>query len=395
MIIPIGTDNPLRRRPTMNYVLIAINFIIFIYTYQPHDIAPGVTEPLREAAGTYKLFPQEPQIYQFVTYAFLHANWMHLIGNMLFLYIFGNNVNDKLGNLGYLLLYLGGGVCSGLGHALFHNSAVLGASGAVAAVTGAYMVLFPKTYVHVLYWLFFIGTTEIPALYFILFKLILWDNIFPVMVKIPGNIAYGAHLAGYAFGIGIPLVMLVTKLLPHSHYDLWALIERRQRRQQYRKVVNQGYDPFGPSENVRRKVDSKVTESVPLDARTERVRQLRTEISSAANSSNLDQAVDKYLQLMEIDNQQALPQQQQLDIANKLMHNNQHEAAAAAYEVFLQHYHKTYPFIEQIELMVGLIYSRYLEQEDLAKKHLRSALDKLSDPGQKKMCQDELDRLEG
>ena len=95
------------------------------------------------------LDPRMPQLYQFVSYAFLHGGWMHLIGNMLFLYIFGNNVNDKLGNVGYFLLYLGGAIFSGLGHALFSNSPVLGASGAVAAVTGAYMVLFPKTYVHV------------------------------------------------------------------------------------------------------------------------------------------------------------------------------------------------------------------------------------------------------
>jgi len=102
---------------------------------------------------------------------------MHVIGNMFFLYLFGNNVNDKLGNIGYLCLYLGGSVFAGIGHAMLHSNPVLGASGAVAAVTGAYLVLFPRTLITVIYWFFFIGTMELPALYFIVFKLIVWDTM--------------------------------------------------------------------------------------------------------------------------------------------------------------------------------------------------------------------------
>jgi len=380
MIIPIGTDNPLRNKPMVNYVLIVLNFAIFLYTYQPHTIrTPQGQEhsfSLRQEAQSFKLYPkplfepipQQPRLYQYITYAFLHAGWMHIIGNMLFLYIFGNNVNDKLGNLGYLLLYLGGGVFSGLGHAMFNNMPVLGASGAVAAVTGAYMVLFPKTNIHVLYVIFFIGSLHVPALYFIMFKLIIFDNVLEPRISGGGGIAYGAHLAGYIFGVGIPLMMLALHWLPHSHYDLWALIDRWRRRRGYQKLTRNGYDAFGSGvgsgRNARKRVDAKVTDIPEISPQQKKIINLRAEISQTVNTSNLTEAAEKYLQLMEIDRQQVLPQQQQLDIANKLMQTEKYEAAATAYESFLAHYRNGYPFIEQIELMLGLIYSRYLNQKE-------------------------------
>ena len=392
MLIPIGTDNPLRRRPLMNYLLIAANVMIFLLTYHPQTSRHGeIVSILAQWAQTYKLFPADPALYQFITYAFLHASWGHIIGNMLFLYIFGANVNDKLGNLGYLLLYLGGAVFSGLGHTFTSSAPVLGASGAVATVTGAYMVLFPKTYIHVLYVIFFIGSTEIPAIYFILLKLIVWDNILGPNLGASGNIAYTAHLAGYAFGIAIPLALLALKMLPHSHFDLWALLKRSHRRQQFRSSVNAGYEPFGPAAKLRKKVDATVTDDPP-DEQSRNIAALRTEIAEAIYATDLDTAAGKYLTLIELDHQQVLPQQQQLDIANKLMQTNRHAQAAAAYEVFINRYQR-YPFLAQSQLMLGLIYSRYLNQKDLARKHLTDALEKLSDPGQKQMCQDELAQL--
>ena len=82
------------------------------------------------------LNPQDPHLWQYLTYPFLHENWLHILGNMLFLYIFGNNINDRMGHLGYLAFYLAGGIVAGMGHAAFDQSPVIGASGAVAAVTG-------------------------------------------------------------------------------------------------------------------------------------------------------------------------------------------------------------------------------------------------------------------
>ncbi|MBN1766825.1 MAG: rhomboid family intramembrane serine protease [Sedimentisphaerales bacterium] len=395
-MIPIGTDNELRGTPLVNYSLIILNVVIYLLTHAPMDPMDSAVsfDTLREPARILKLDPEEPLIFQFVTCTFLHANLLHIIGNMFFLYVFGNNVNDKLGNLGYLLLYLGGGVFSSLGHALFNSSPVIGASGAVAAITGAYMVLFPQTRIHVLYFFIFIGTFDVPAMYFILFKLIVYDNvIFPSMSPGVSNVAHGAHMAGYLFGIGIPLILLALKILPHSHFDLWALIDRWHRRKQYRSMVNKGYNAFGPDQVITKKVDVKVKNSALTDTQEEHIIELRAEISQAITNANLDEAVNKYLELITIRRQEVLPQQQQLDVANKLMQMGRHEEAALAYHTFLTHYERLYPFTEQIHLMLGLIYSRYLNQRQYALKHLKEAIEKLTDPGQKNMCQAELDHL--
>ena len=392
MFLPIGTDNPLHRRPMANYALIVVNAAIFV----PMALAAqgGVAgDWVQRFYDALILNPARPQLYQFVTYAFMHAGWGHILGNMFFLYIFGNNVNDKLGNLGYLTLYFAAAIFSGMGHAWISPNPILGASGAVATVTGAYMVLFPKTYVHVLYFFFFIGTTDIPALYFILFKLVIYDNI--IVPKLPGgmsNVSHGAHIAGYIFGIVVPLVMLALKLLPHSPYDLWALLRRWRRRSQYRSMVDRGFDPFAGKVPQDTSVRAAAVESQSAPEPSSPIAKLRHEIAEAANASDLAGASQAYLRLLELDSAQVMPQQQQLDIANKLMQSGRHADAARAYELFLERYRR-YPFLEQVQLMLGLICSRYLDRKELARQHLEAALSNLRDPGQQQMCRDELNRL--
>ena len=198
MLLPIRTSIKPRRTPYANYALIAVNVAIFLLSFFPVESLGGEREYIRHWANQFVLDPRPGHLFlwQFVSYAFLHAGFMHIIGNMFFLFLFGNNVNDKLGHIGYLSFYLAGAVFSGIGHTLLSSSSVLGASGAVAAVTGAYLVLFPQTLITVIYWFFFIGTMELPAMYFIAFKLIIWDNIFEASIAPPVAVAYGAHLAG-------------------------------------------------------------------------------------------------------------------------------------------------------------------------------------------------------
>jgi len=376
--------------------LIIANVIAFFLTYGPHrEIWGGqfVTVPLHQWAKQFMLTPAQPRLWQFASYAFLHGGLMHIIGNMFFLYLFGNNVNDKIGHLGYLCFYLIGAIFSGVGHAVIHSSShipTLGASGAVAAVTGAYLVLFPQTLITVLYWFFFIGTIEVPALYFIAFKLILLDNI---IARFPGNIAYDAHLAGYAFGFAATLALLVTGLLSGSNFDLWAMIKRWNRRRQYRDAVSSGYDPF-TGQTRRKPIKARETKKTTAQKQQEqKIKELRNDISNRIAERNLQPAAEGYLELMRLDSNQILPRQHLLDVANQLASDNKPSEAAQAYEQFLTHY-SNYEYVEQVELMLGLLYSRYLAQRELAVKHLQAAAEKLSDPGQLKMCQDELARLQ-
>jgi len=393
MLLPIRTSIRPWRTPYANYALIIINVIIFLLTYGPHRcIVAGQLQivPVHHWAEQFMLTPLHLSLRQFVTYAFLHGGYMHVIGNMFFLYLFGNNVNDKLGHIGYLCFYLAGGLFAGVGHTILHADPVLGASGAVAAVTGAYLVLFPRTLITVIYWFFFIGTIEVPALYFIALKLILIDNI---IARFPGSIAYDAHLAGYAFGTAAVLAMLATGLISSSHFDLLAMLKRWNRRRRYRDVVSSGYDPFTGRTMTKQIKVKEIKKTAAQQKLEEKTKQLRNEIASRIAQRNLAAATEAYLELIELDSDQILPRQYLLDIANQLASENKHAKSAQAYEKFLTHYSK-YEYVEQVQLMLGILYSRYLHQTELAIKHLTAAAEKLTDPGQLKMCNDELDKLQ-
>ena len=378
----------------MNYFLITVNVIIFLVTYSPHyEYHPAygkILEPLREWATAFELYPKPPllQLWQFVTYAFLHGGIMHIVGNMFFLYLFGNNVNDKLGNVGYLSFYLGGAVFSGIGYTLISSNPILGASGAVAAITGAYLVLFPNTLVTVIYWFFFIGTVEIRALWFILLKLIFWDN---VLAADPSHgIAYNAHLAGYAFGIITILILLAMGLIESNFNDLWSMLRQWNRRRQFRDAVSGGYDPYQAS-TARKAVSVKQTDQT--DPQEQEIMALRGQISDAMNNHNASRAASMYLDLLDHNSSQVLPRQLQLDVANQLMAEGKWPQSAEAYHKFLSRY-SNYEFAEQVHLMLGLLYSRYLDKPEQALEYLNKAKDNLRDAGQKKMCQQEIQRLE-
>jgi len=389
MLLPIQTNIRPWRTPYANYALIVANTVVFLLTYWRHfDVSTGSAAILRPWAEQFMLIPVRPFLWQFVTYAFLHGSFVHIFGNMFFLYLFGNNVNDKLGHIGYLCFYLAGVVFSGIGHTLMSNSPVLGASGAVSAITGAYLVLFPQTLITVVYWFIFIGTMEVSALYFIVFKMIFIDN---VIARYTPNVAYDAHLAGYAFGIVAVLLMLITGLVSSNGVDLWSMTKQWNRRRQYRDVASTEYAPF----TGRKTKWVNVTEVKKTSAQKqadEKIEQLRNDISSRINQRNLSAATESYLELMKLDSKQILPRQYLLDIANHLASENKSAESAQAYEQLLAHY-QNYEYIEQVELMLGILYSRYLNKPKLAVKYLEAAVKKLSDSGQLKMCKDELARL--
>ncbi len=389
MILPIRTNISPRHTPYANYALIIANVIVYLLQFgiDPHT----GTLQFRQWVGHFMLDGDgRPFLWQFVSYAFLHADWMHILSNMFFLYLFGNNVNDKLGSIGYVCFYLSGAIFSGVGHMLTGGGDVIGASGAVAAVTGAYLVLFPQTRITVLYWFFFIGTIQIPALYLILLKMILFDNI---IARGSTLIAYEAHLAGYTTGVLAMIAMLATGLISGNSFDLWSMIKRWDRRRRYRDVVSSGYDPYTGRTRAKRIKVKEVIMSAAEKERQERANQLRREITERLGQRNLPAAAEVYLELMAHDSKQLLPRQQLLDIANQLAGDSKHAESARAYEQFLAHY-SSYEHTEQVELMLGIMYSRYLDKPEPAVKHLEAAVKRLTDPGQLKMCREELEKLQ-
>ncbi len=360
---PIRTDRRLKRTPWMNYALIAINIVIFILTAQ--QVAQA-QQHFGVSITRFYLFPEQPQLWQFVTYQFLHADWQHLLGNMIFLYVFGNSVEDRLGKLGYLAFYLAGGIAAGIGHSLVEPNPVLGASGAVAAVTGAYLALFPLTDVTILYWfVFIIDTFIVSSLVLILFRVAVDTYFFLGNV---GNTAYLAHLSGYGFGFVVGMGMLWCRLLPREPYDLLALIEQKRRRASFRRMTQKGYQPW-ESGSAGSKARGKAK---PLSPEQEALMEERAAISEALQRESPSEAARLYRQLLQRDPTQVMSQQAQLDLANQLMADAMYDDAAAAYELFVQQYGK-YNQLAHVQLILGLIYARYLDQPARAREVLDEA----------------------
>jgi len=401
-ILPIRTNIWPRRTPYANYALILANIVIFAITYSPHiRIIDGYRfrEPIRQWAEQYMLYPSGSAWYQFITYAFLHGGFLHIGFNMFFLYLFGNNVSDKLGTVKYLIFYFAGTVLSALGHiaigelygsaSIAGNVPLIGASGAVSAVIGAYLVFYPQTLVTVFYWFFFFGTIEVPALYLIAFKLIFVDNM---LFRATHNVAHDAHLAGYAFGILAGLILLATGIVSVTGFDLWSMIKQWNRRRRYRDSVAGGADPFAGRQPAKQVKVKEVKKTAAQQEKEDKIANIRGEINSRVSQRNFSAAAELYMQLIGLDSDQLLSRQYLLDIANQLATEARYEAAAQAYEKFIRHY-GNYEYIEQVELMLGLIYSRYLQRTEAALHYLEEAEKKLTDPGQLKMCKDELKKL--
>jgi len=237
------------------------------------------------------------------------------------------------------------------------------------------------------YWFYIVGTWELPALYFIAFKMIILDN---VIIRYTSNVAYDAHLAGYTFGIVSSLILLATRLLSSSQFDLWAMLKQWNRRRVYRDAISTGYDPYTGTGGKKRITARDVTKPGPDEPQ---IRQLREDIANSVYRHDLQTAAQQYLNLMSLDSGQVLPRQHLLDIANQFASEGEYNNATSVYEKFLTHY-ANYEHIEQVELMLGIIYSRYLEKPDLALNHLRAAEKKIIDPAQLLMCRSEIEKLQ-
>ena len=171
---------------------------------QPNVIAINLA---KSAPASVKLF----------TCMFLHGGWMHLIGNMLFLWIFGNYIEDRLGPLLFILFYLATGICGTLTHAFFDPGYVplVGASGAISGVMGAYLVLAPRARIQAITLLGYVPiTVNLPAWVYMIFYIVI-QNLYPATFSFgEGGVAHWAHLGGVAAGIALIFVFPKRKALP-------------------------------------------------------------------------------------------------------------------------------------------------------------------------------------
>ena len=271
-MIPLRDANPTKRVPVVTIALIAANVAVFLL-WQPsfgtrassrrsttatprsrgrsrtrrtsrteasrragaldEDLGPGAGADVQPFLR--RECPDKSWWLAIFVAMFLHGGWFHLAGNMLFLWVFGNNVEDRLGYVVYPLFYvLGGLAASGLQLAFGPNSTIpnLGASGAIGGILGAYIVLFPHARVMTLVIFFFITVVEIPAgvVLAIWFVLQLFSGVGQLGAEVGGGVAYWAHVGGFAFGA------LVA----------WLFYRRRGGLGPTAYGVGQGPDPDGP-----------------------------------------------------------------------------------------------------------------------------------------------------
>ncbi|HTO07582.1 MAG TPA: rhomboid family intramembrane serine protease [Myxococcota bacterium] len=217
-MIPIRDTIQSRTFPFVNYAFIGLcAFVFYLEITAGADLDAFVNDHALIPATFVKMVSNRglrlDELAPFFTSMFLHAGFMHFAGNMLFLWVFGDNVEDRMGHVGYALFYLAGGVAAGAAHVFANPHSVIptvGASGAIAAVMGAYMLLYPQSRVESLLIIFvFVRVISVPA--------VVWLGLWFVFQLLSGSaagrgadqggVAFFAHVGGFVFGAAVVLLL--------------------------------------------------------------------------------------------------------------------------------------------------------------------------------------------
>ncbi len=236
-MIPLRDANPTRRLPLVTISLVVACFAVFVYElgvqaesgdsglfklFLAHGVVPArLDTALTTGRGL------EAAITAIVTSMFLHASWLHVIGNMLYLWIFGNNVEDRFGRLAFVAFYLLGGFVAALAQVAIDPTSevpLVGASGAIAATLGAYLVLFPSARVMSLVFLgFFYQLIEVPALIVLGFWFVLQliDGITSLGAASANDagVAFFAHIGGFALGAAVGWLVRIMRPVRRLRWD--------------------------------------------------------------------------------------------------------------------------------------------------------------------------------
>lgn len=452
MLIPLTTDRPQRRYPLATWAILVVNIALFVVMagLEPSNrhgferamnaltldpVAVGLQKaPVGVFAGGREGGLDGQPFYgarvplnsggwwTFLTYQFLHGGFLHILGNLLVLWVFGPSVEDRFGRVGFVLFYLFGGVLAGVMHGAFNASPVIGASGSIAAVTGAFLVLFPRTHIKVLLFFILIGVYELPAWVFILFAVIkdIWG-----LGTSGGEVAFLAHIGGYLFGFTVAMGLMVTKLLPDEDYSLFAIARHAKRRADFkasareadaewkqrteksqkpsaqrderRAGVDEGATGRGAGYGGRLKpgaggveervlwqrMDSAEARAI-ADAQGERESAMRADLASKVDAQDADAACRAFRTLEREGGEGSLLRGNRrvlVDAGNLFTAHGRHRDAADAYEAFLASL-KGFSDAEEgrVRLMLALVCHRYLKQPERAAAALKGIKGSFTDP---------------
>ena len=368
MFLPLGDEPNPRGTPVVTWTLIGVNAAVFVLVTLPlSGLRPALEDPalgeyireiyprlssrmalesLLRQVSAYDLVvfahgfrPADPSLSALVTSMFLHGGFMHLAGNMLFLWIYGDNVEHRLGRWRYLAAYLGTGVLATLSHAVLDlGSAVpmVGASGAVSGVLGFYFVWFPRNRVRIMLFPFFITILHVPARLVLGIYLVV-DNLLPLLATSGGGgggVAYGAHIGGFVGGLA---------------FAWWG----------------------GRREVQARPAEYAPAPAVPvIDADPSSARGIRQLIAAGEHAA----AAPDYFRLSPARTVRLLMPRDSLEFGRWLANHDHLDAALVVYQRHLRDYPRG-PYLAEAHLGAGLVQLYARDQPTAAYQHLMAVLD--------------------
>jgi len=388
MFIPISTDIPHRRRPIVNETIVLLNVLVYIAGLLTFN-RDWLDRDSIANAGAFLMADFKP--WTLITYQFIHdpGGIGHILFNMVFLWVFGNAVESRLGRAGYAAFYLTAGCVAALLHGLLNpHSPVIGASGSIAGVTGAFLCLFPRSRVRVIYFFFLIGVIVIPAAWMILLYFVIdLVNQFLEFLGRSGGVAYAAHLGGSLFGFTSCLLLLAFGVVKRQDTDVLSLLKQMRRRAEFRAVTRSAPGVWDQPKHDASLKRTSVSADAPLSPDQQATAEQRAEINRLLAAHDLQAGAEKYRALTRAWPAAVLPESRQLDVANWFYQQGDTRTAARAYERLLE----TYPLsrhADQVRLMLAVIYIRRERDSSRARVLLDLIRPKLT--GQEASLADEL-----
>jgi membrane associated rhomboid family serine protease len=371
MLIPIGTNVQHRRKPFVTYFIIGLNLLIFAsqWAISRSGGFQSQSEIIRFIANLEnegQLSSLNFHFLSLLTYQFLHAGWMHIIVNMVFLLPFGKAVEDRMGHVGFALFYLGCGAVGGYIHTLLYLSPVVGASGSVCAVAAAFIVLAPKTKIHVLVVFFIIGVYAVPSLLLVGFFVAL--DTFSLLASLVGNnsnpTAWVVHLMGYLSGFILTFIALTLGIIRSSEFDLTLLIRQYFRRRELKTYLK--------SPPVYNHNESSVEDPETL---------LSIAIADETQYGNVQKATQQYYEAIQEHPSFKIDKRTHHVLGSTLLQNNKTAEGVELFERYLKQ-HKDAKDCPEVALLLAAKYTRALNNSKRAKELLKKYADDFSEEHQ-------------
>ncbi len=378
MLIPLGTDRTLKRKPVITQALIGLNVVVYVlilaaFRYGGSD--------LEEIIGWGAFDTRRPErVWTLFTSMFLHdpGGISHILFNMIFLWAFGCAVEDRLGRLGFLSFYLAGGLAAALMQWWIASlqgtpSQMIGASGAVCAVTGGFAALFPRAKIRIFILFFFVGVTWIPALLVVglFFALDFIGQLTNILGMRTGNTAFAAHIGGSLFGFSIAFMLLATKILKRDDFDIFFLIKQSRRRAAMRSATadSVGGPWASASSDTPERLKKMQAKKPTAPAEPPIVREARNDIRRLLVEHQPKEAARRYASMLVEHPDFMLSADHQLDVASSLFAEGAFEEAGIAYELFLN----TYPHDRRVietAMLLAVLYVRKRPEPEKARRIL-------------------------